>query len=210
LATTLHNPRAEGSLERLAAELDAGAVGVKILPAYLRLASDAPGIRAALDLAADRGRVAVFGFEDTEPPLTPTVVEHLEGIGRLASDYPRPDPAQPRRECRSIRRIRPRAGRNRRGASDDPHLDLGLGGPLMEWSDAWRYPFPNYLRNLGADAELIPERQIAWGTDWPWFEGVAKYPQLLQAIVDHATFFSEDDRRRYLGGNAVRHWRLSI
>jgi predicted TIM-barrel fold metal-dependent hydrolase len=80
----------------------------------------------------------------------------------------------------------------------------------MEWSDAWRYPFPNYIRNLGAYAELIPERQIAWGTDWPWFEGVAKYPQLLQAIVDHATFFSEDDRRRYLGGNAVRHWRLSI
>jgi predicted TIM-barrel fold metal-dependent hydrolase len=209
--TTLHDPRAEGSLERLAAELDAGAVGVKIFPAYLRLASDAPGIRAALDVAADKGRVAVFGFEDTEPPLTPTLVEYLEGIGRLAADYPGV-PIQ-----------------LNHGANADPFGESGrmlaeiaaahptilvstsvLGGPLMEWSDAWRYPFPNYLRNLGAYAELIPERQIAWGTDWPWFEGVAKYPQLLQAIVDHATFFSGDDLRRYLGGNAVRHWRLSI
>ena len=72
-----------------------------------------------------------------------------------------------------------------------------IGGVLLDWS-------PTYLY-----AELIPERQLAWGSDWPWFEGVAKYPQLLQAIVDHATF-SDEDRRRYLGENAVRHWSLSV
>jgi predicted TIM-barrel fold metal-dependent hydrolase len=209
--TTLHDPREPGSFERLERELDASAVGVKIFPAYLRLDSDAPEIRAALDVAADRGKAAAFGFEDTEPPLTPTLLEYLEGIGRLASDY---------------------AGvpiQLNHGANADPFGESGrvlaevasahptilvstsvLGGPLMEWSDAWRYPFPNYLRNLAGYAELIPEGQLAWGTDWPWFEGVAKYPQLLQAIVDHTTFFSEDDRRRYLGANAVRHWSLSI
>ena len=68
--------------------------------------------------------------------------------------------------------------------------------------------FANYLQKLAAYCERLPSRQIAWGTDWPWFEGVAKYPQLLQAIVDHTTFFSADDRRMYLGGNALRHWGL--
>jgi hypothetical protein len=41
-------------------------------------------------------------------------------------------------------------------------------------------------------------------------EGVATYPQLLQTVVDHATFLSAEDRRRYLGENAVRDWDLSI
>jgi hypothetical protein len=33
-----------------------------------------------------------------------------------------------------------------------------------------------------------------------------KYPQLLQTIVDHATFASVEARRAFLGGNALRHW----
>ena len=30
----------------------------------------------------------MFGFEDTEPPLTPSLVEYYEGVSRLAADYP--------------------------------------------------------------------------------------------------------------------------
>lgn len=209
--TTIHEPRVASSQELLAAELDAGAVGVKIFPAYLRLESDAPEIRAAFDVIRDRGKAVVFGFEDTEPPLTPSLGEYYEGIGRLAVDYPGV-PIQ-----------------LNHGANADPFGESGqilarvvagqpsilvstsvLGGASMEWSDAWRYPFANYLRKLAAFAELLPSQQIAWGTDWPWYEGVAKYPQLLQAIVDHATFFSVDDRRSYLGENALRHWGLSV
>ena len=81
-----------------------------------------------------------------------------------------------------------------------------LGGVKMEWRDAWRFPFPEYLARLAAFSESMPERQLAWGTDWPWFEGVLKYPQLLQGIIDHATFLSEDTKRLYLGENAIRHW----
>ena len=208
--TTLHDPRTERSLEELAGELDAGAVGVKIFPSYLRLESDAPEIRAALDVIQERGKAAVFGFEDTEPPLTPSLAEYYDGVGRLATDYPGV-PIQ-----------------LNHGANADPVADSGrvlaevvaahptilvstsvLGGPLMEWTDAWRYPFANYLQKLAAYSERLPSRQIAWGTDWPWFEGVAKYPQLLQAIVDHTPFFSAEDRHMYLGGNALRHWGLS-
>ena len=204
--TTLQGPGTDGSLEQLSRELSVGAVGVKIFPAYLRLASDAPEIRAAFDVLQERGRAAVFGFEDTEPPLTPSLVEYYEGVSRLAADYP-DVPIQ-----------------LNHGANADPIGDSGrvlaeivaahttilvstsvLGGPLMEWSDSWRYPFVDYLRKLAAYSELLPSSQLAWGTDWPWFEGVAKYPQFLQAIVDHTPFFTAEDRYLYLGGNALRH-----
>jgi peptide/nickel transport system substrate-binding protein len=208
--TTLREPRLSGSDERLAGELDGGAVGVKIFPVYLGLDSDAPEIRAAFDVLSDRGKAAVFGFEDTEPPQTPSLAAYYEGIGRLAVEYPGV-PIQ-----------------LNHGGNADPFDDTGraladvvgaqptilvstsvLGGPRMEWSDAWRYPFAGYLRKLAAFSELLPSGQIAWGTDWPWFEGVAKYPQLLDAVVGHATFFAAQDRRGYLGGNALRHWGLS-
>jgi hypothetical protein len=207
--TTLRGPQAAGALEELEQELDAGAVGVKIFPAYLALPSDAPPIRAAFDVLRDRGKAAVFGFEDTRPPETPSLAEFYEGVGRLASDY-QEVPIQ-----------------LNHGGNADPLGHSGgslaavvgaypqilvstsvLGGPLMEWTDSWRYPFPDYLRKLEAFCALLPSAQLAWGTDWPWFEGVAKYPQLLGAIVEHAGFLSAEERAGYLGGNAIRHWGL--
>jgi predicted TIM-barrel fold metal-dependent hydrolase len=85
-----------------------------------------------------------------------------------------------------------------------------LGGVLMDWADEWRYPFTTYLRHLSAFADVIPPGQLAWATDWPWFEGYVKYPQLLQTVVDNATFFGEEELRSFVGGNALRHWRLVL
>ena len=207
--TTLVHPRTPGWLDLLVEELAAGALGAKIFPAYLRLHSDAAEIRAAFDVLRERRRAAVFGFEDTIPPDTPTLAECYEGIGRLAADYP-DVPIQ-----------------LNHGANADPFKDefsalcdvvnahasvlistSVLGGPLMEWEDGWRYPFPRYLEKLERYAQGLHPERLAWATDWPWFEGTLKYPQLLQSIVDHASFFSEEDKRRYLGENALRHWQL--
>lgn len=130
--TTLREPRLSGSDERLAGELDGGAVGVKIFPVYPGLDSDAPEIRAAFDVLSDRGKDGV--------------------VGRLAV---------------SVRRLPAQAGGVQRA---------------------------------------VAFRADRLGTDWPWFEGVAKYPPLLEAVVGHATFFAAEDRRGYLRGNALRHW----
>ena len=65
-----------------------------------------------------------------------------------------------------------------------------------------------YLGRLARFADALPPEQLAWATDWPWFEGALNYPQLLQAVVDHGSFPSAEAKRLYLGGNAVRHWRL--
>lgn len=208
--TTLNDPRSPAALESLASELTRGAIGVKIFPAYLKLQADAQEIRAVFDLLQERSAAAVFGFEDTEPPRTPSLIEFYEGIDRLAGDYPGVQIQL------------------NHGANADPFGEDGrvlfeivnshdtilvstsvLGGPGMEWPDRWLYPFPSYLRRLEAFSAGLSSDRIAWGTDWPWFEGVLKYPQHLQTIVDNATFFSDDEKRMYLGGNALRHWRLA-
>jgi predicted TIM-barrel fold metal-dependent hydrolase len=207
--TTLHDPRRyPNALDELAAELDSGALAVKIFPAYLKTQADGPEIRAALDVVHAHGAAAVFGFEDTAPPATPSLIEMYEGIGRLATDYAtvpiqlnhggNADPFGP--ELQVLANV----------VSSSPTVLIStsvLGGALMDWPDDWRYPFDGYLRRLAQYSDRIPDDQLAWATDWPWFEGVVKYPQLLQAIVDHAQL-SDEKKRKYLGGNALRHWRL--
>jgi hypothetical protein len=208
--TTLHDPRRyPRALDDLAAQLGDDAIGVKIFPSYLGTQADAPEIRAGMDVAREGGGAAIFGFEDTVPPATPSITEMYEGIGRLAADY-RDVPIQLNHganadasgpELQVLAEI----------VGSSPNILVStsvLGGVMMEWTDGWRYPFPDYLHRLAVYAERFPPAQLAWGTDWPWFEGVVKYPQLLEAIVVHATFLSEQDKRLYLGANAIRHWRL--
>ncbi len=209
--TTLRNPASWDALALLEDELAAGAVGVKIFPAYLALRPDAAEIRAAFDVLRAHGAAAIFGLEDTVPPDTPALTECYADIGALASDYPDVP-------------IQLNHGGNARLDTDDPgvlfetvnaHENIlvstsVLGGPLMVWADEWRYPFPVYLEHLAAYFDGVPARKLAWGTDWPWFEGVVKYPQLLQSIVDHATFMTDEDRRLYLAGSAMRHWGVTV
>lgn len=208
--TTLHDPRIHAdALDEVARELDGGAIGVKVFPAYLEVQADAPEVRAAFDVVRERSAAVVFGFEDTMPPATPSITAMYEGIGRLATDYPdvpiqlnhgaNADPFGPEMPvlCEVV------------NAHGNVLVSTSvLGGVLMEWTDGWRYPFHDYLRRLAVYAEKVDPARLGWGTDWPWFEGVVKYPQLLQSIVDHATFMGEDEKRLYLGGNALRHWRL--
>ncbi len=209
--TTLHDPRRHwDALEELATELDDSAVGVKIFPAYFETHSDTSEIRAAFDILREHRACAIFGFEDTMPPITPSLSEMYEGVGRLASDYP-DVPIQ----------LNHGANADPLGAEMDVLVEVVaalqnvlvstsvLGGSMMHWTDGWRYPFPDHLGRLAIYADRLPRTQIAWGTDWPWFEGVVKYPQLLQAIVDHAHFLGDDAKRLYLGGNALRHWGLA-
>jgi Amidohydrolase len=207
--TTLSHPRTPGWLGLLEEELEHGAVGAKIFPAYLELDADAPEIRAAFDVLRERSRAAMFGFEDTLPPETPTLAEMYEGIGRLAADYP--DVAIQLNHGANADPFGAEFDVLRAVVSAAPNVLVStsvLGGALMEWEDGWLYPFPGYLRKLERYADALPGDQLAWATDWPWFEGTLKYPQLLQSIVDHATFLSDEAKGLYLGQNAIRHWQL--
>ena len=207
--TTLFHPRTPGWLDSLVAELDAGALGVKIFPAYLRLDPDAPEIRAAFDLLRERGRgrgLRLRGHRATGDALSCRV---LRGDRPPRADYA--DVPIQLNHGANAHPDGPEFPVLRGIVAASPSLLVStsvLGGPLMEWEDGWRYPFPGYLGKLARYADAIPPGQLAWATDWPWFEGQVKYPQLLAAVAEHGSFPSEESRRMYLGANALRHWRL--
>ena len=175
--TTLFHPRVPGWLELLVEELSAGAIGVKIFPAYLRLAPDAPEIRAAFDLLGERSRAAMFGFEDTSPPETPTLSEYYEAIGRLAVDYPGvpiqlnhgANAAPDGEEFAVLRQM----------VAACPNVLVStsvLGGPMMDWADEWRYPFPRYLATLARYAEAHAVRAARLGDRLALVRGLGQVP----------------------------------
>jgi predicted TIM-barrel fold metal-dependent hydrolase len=209
--STLHDPATSDALQILDDELSAGAVGMKAFPAYLKLLPDDPRLREACDLLRERGAAAVFGLEDISPPYTPSLTDCYESLGQLASDYP-DVPIQLNHGANATV-----DGTEFTLLSDvvNAHENVlvstsFLGGTMMEWPDGWTYPFPEYQRRLGCYIDALHADRLAYGSDWPWLEGVLKYPQLLQAIVRHAPFASDDSRRKFLGGNALRHWNLAV
>ena len=86
--TTLHDSRGPDALALLVEELNRGALGAKVFPAYLRCLPDAPEIRTAFDVLRERSSAAAFGFEDTSPPTRRRCARSTRAIGRLAADYP--------------------------------------------------------------------------------------------------------------------------
>ena len=65
------------------------------------------------------------------------------------------------------------------------------------------YPYHGYLEKLHTLYDAVGRDRIMWSTDWPWTETWSKYPQLVQAVLDHAHFLSQDEKKLFLGGNAA-------
>lgn len=200
--TTLRDPRARDGLRGLRAEFDRGAVGVKIFPSYLRMGLDDDALRPIYDFCAASGLRVMYGLEGTSPPATSSFDQYWQGFGRVYERYGSLHfqfnhagaAALPSPEASSFFELV-------RG-SDRVFISTAYLG--MEWSDEWRYPFPQFLERLKVVYDAIGPDQLMWGTDWPWLEEWTKYPQLIDAVRDHATFLRGPDLDAFLGGNASR------
>lgn len=66
------------------------------------------------------------------------------------------------------------------------------------------YPYRGYLEKLHTVYSAFGRDRIMWSTDWPWTETWSKYFQLVQAVLDHADFLSQEEKKLFLGGNAAK------
>lgn len=204
LVTTLRHPGAFDALGELERELD-GAIGVKVFPSYLGLSVRDERLLQAYRLCAERRRLVIFGLEDTEPPRTPGLAEYFDEIGEVCAELPELRVQVNHGGCVEFESadaaelfdlVRSRA---------TIYLSTSvLSGVSMEWRHGWRFPFPSYLEALNHYVEEVPITQLLWGSDWPWYEHFALYPQLVDAIRYHADFLDEAAKELYLGGNAAR------
>ncbi len=65
------------------------------------------------------------------------------------------------------------------------------------------YPYLGYLEKLEMLYQAVGRDRIMWSTDWPWTETWSKYFQHVQAVLENAHFLSQDEKRLFLGENAV-------
>jgi predicted TIM-barrel fold metal-dependent hydrolase len=199
---TLRDPRQPAAVRRLEEQLAAGAVGVKFFPAYLGLSIGDGALGAVYDLLESSGRCLMIGLEDTS-----RVVVELDAAVRTFG-------------ARPGLRVQFNHGANAVLTEDDQRRAVAelvsatesvfistsvLGGTLMEWTDGTEYPFRGWLSRLERLLDAAGPDRVSWGTDWPWFEYLGKYPQFLDAVRLHADFLNAEERVAYLGGNAERY-----
>lgn len=200
--TTIKDPRRPDTLDRLRADFEEGAVGIKIFPAFFPIAMDDPAMLGVLRLCAELDRRVIIAFEDTKPPETPSVSEYFEQLDRVLAQFPGVRFQINHAGCVDPLSADAEAVFKVTGAHENMILSTAWTG--MIWDDGTEYPFPNYLRRLERLKEAVGVDKLMWGTDWPWLEHEMKYPQAVDAIRKHATFLTEAEKRQFLGENAKR------
>jgi predicted TIM-barrel fold metal-dependent hydrolase len=178
-------------------------LGVKIFPAYLGLRANHPELMAVYALCEKNDRRVILSFEDAQPPATPSLLDYFEDLDSIASRF---------EELRiqvnhggSIDPFDRDAPRFYEVVRSHSRIWVSTSFLGMVWDDETEYPFPHYLSRLERLRDGVGSDRIMWGTDWPWTEEFMKYPQAVNAIRRHATFFSDQERAAYLGGNALSY-----
>jgi predicted TIM-barrel fold metal-dependent hydrolase len=199
---TIKDPRRPDTLERIEDAFARGAVGIKVFPAYFPLDIDDPSFDPVWEACEAHDRRIILAFEDTEPPNTPSEQDYFRQLDRVLKRFPAlsfqinhagsTDPLAPDAEI--IFEV----------TRENPNVLLSTSLLSMRWDDETEYPFPNYLRRLAKLHAEVGASKLMWATDWPWLEHFMKYPQAVNAIQRHAGFFSEEEKRAFMGGNAIR------
>ena len=200
--TTIKDPRRSNTLDRIRDDFAAGAVGVKIFPAYFPLPVDCDEIRSVVRLCAEHDRRVMIAFEDARPPETPSIAEYFAQLDELLRAFPSVRFQVNHAGC--VDPLLRTAEVVFRVATARDNLVLSTALLSMTWDDGTEYPFPNYLRRLERLNAEVGAEKLAWATDWPWLEHLMKYPQAVDAIRRHASFFSESEKASFLGGTAMR------
>ncbi len=70
------------------------------------------------------------------------------------------------------------------------------------------YPFPQTQKMLKTVCDTVGTTRMYWGSDVPASTLVVTYPQCINFIRNHCTFFSGEEKKNILGENAKRLFKL--
>lgn len=202
--TTIKDPRRPENIASILDDFENGALGVKILPAFLStpLPADDPALMDLYRLCVDHDKRVIIAFEETLPPVTPSVKEYFEQLDRVMTELP--DLRVQVNHAGCLDPLRSEAQIIFDVTNRHENLFLSTAWLSMVWDDETEYPFPNYLKRVERLRDAVGIDKLMWATDWPWLDHLMLYPQAVDSIRRHATFMSEDEKRAFLGTNALR------
>ena len=214
------DPRVPGYVERAAQDLDRGAAGLKLLPAFVDTPIDDPAWEPVFELLRERRKPCTidlsFWYLD-HPWFAPSLhgrygsyEDYAEGMHHVAGKYPdvtmllahygtprlvdRDDPA------RTIHYERLQGPLDLMKPHPNLHCDLAAYQHLIAKGE--EYPYGSALRVVESMVEGLGAKRVVWGTDFPYL-GEQPYPELIRAIRE-APFLTPADADLVLGGNAER------
>jgi predicted TIM-barrel fold metal-dependent hydrolase len=204
---TLKDPRRPDTLERLRRDLGDGALGIKIFPAHLQLSLLDPLLIEVYKLIAEAGRRIILSFEDTTPPLTPSVEEYHRELDRMLAEFSEikvqlNHAGAGNANERISDPLNPESALTFEIVNRHPNVFLSTAWLGKVWDDGSEYPFPRYLARLERLCRAVGVERLFWATDWPWLEEYQTYEQAVNCIRRHASFMNDEQKRRFLGDNA--------
>lgn len=195
--STVKNPDNHPTSKIVEEDLDEGAKGIKLFPGFIQKPLDHPEITKAFSLCSERNAAILVSLEVLRPPLTLGLTEYLAQLDLVLHMFPKArfcllhagcaDPLSPKFDsvCSLMK--------------NHNNLYLSTAFPGEIWDDGTEYPFRNFLKRIEEIVKKVGVNRIMWGTDWPWFEWAFKYEQGVNAIMRHADFLSESEKKVFMG-----------
>jgi predicted TIM-barrel fold metal-dependent hydrolase len=194
------NPLEADCVDWIEDKVKMGLKGVKWLPAFYGEGSsvDGPEAHAVFETCVRLNLPAVLSFEEimANAPYTPSeygqqLVAAAERfpdlkIGLYHAGYGLPNMLEKEATIRTVKRY------------DNLYMSTALF-----WVGDNEYPFHSYMAILKELAERVGVDKLMWATDWPWTEWFCKYRQMVTAVQNHATFLSDAEKARFMGGTAM-------
>lgn len=199
---TLKDVRVHPTLDLIERDLDDGAAGFKLFPAFVQATLDSDAWRAVFARIAEAGKRLLVSFEVVRPPTTHTLDEFLAQLSRVLDDVPQLPVALLHAGCADPLTD---AGRTVVDlCARHPNVYLSCSMPGEVWDDGVEYPYRNLLSRVERLRDTVGPERIMWATDWPWFDDRFLYQQGIDCFRRHADFFRDGELALFLGDNAAR------
>jgi len=198
---TVKNPKRYDAAALVRRDLESGASGVKLLPAYIDSHLTDEGLLRVFDEVARAKSRVLLSFQTLRPPQTLSLEEYLQELDEILSRYSETNFALMQGGCADPLTPRVKPIIELAGRHSNVFLSTGQVGEV--WDDHTEYPFSNYLRRIAVLVRELGADRLMWGTDWPWFEDKFKYQQGVDCIRRHAMFMTDDEKTLFLGGTAA-------
>jgi len=200
--STIKNPDHYPSSKIVEADLKEGAKGIKVFPGFIQKALNHPELIESFRICSQHNAPVLISLEVLRPPLTLGLNEYVQQLGQVLDMFPKSNFCLLHAGCADP--LTPKFEPISRLMDHHDNLYLSTAFPGEVWDDGSEYPFPNYLRRIEEIVKRVGTSRTMWGTDWPWFEWAFKYQQGVNAILRHAHFLSEDQKREFMGESAIR------
>jgi len=213
------DPNRPGYLDDLKADLDSGAVGVKLMPVFVGMLPDNSGFRPVYELCRERGLPIILdpsywylgryplhrtpehqrtirGYEQYSA-LMSAIFDEFSDVRFCVAHYGTPDLRTP--GGLALERLDPVIEMVNR------HRNVSVDLAAMPVDSREEFPQPTAVAFLKRLIRGVSAEKVMFGTDYPYAgRGKVSWRQLWGLIADGCTFLSEEQRDLILSRNALR------